>query len=142
MHGQSEVDHDIREICAVKHYPDDHQYMKYLSCFSKDYKNGDWKACATESGMDPNVIETCFSGGEGERLLRESFKKSEALGFGASPTFLANNRREFNAIDAAKIQTEFCRDNPGLKGCANVVQVDAATAAATAAPVPAGACGD
>ncbi|MCB9688896.1 MAG: DsbA family protein [Alphaproteobacteria bacterium] len=137
MHGPAEVDEDIREVCAENHYKANHQYMKYLACRSKDYKSTEWQGCATEAGMDPGVIQRCFDG-EGKDLLRKSFAESQALGFGASPTFLANNRREFNAIDATKIQQEFCKDNPGLSGCSAVVQVDAAAAA----PVPAGACGD
>jgi hypothetical protein len=135
MHGQSEVDEDVRELCAEKNYPKDHQFLRYMACRSKDYKSAEWQGCATEAGMDPKVIQSCFDG-EGKSLLAEDFRIAQALGFGASPTFLSNNRREFNAIAVDKLQQEYCKDNPGLAGCAKVIPVDAATAA----PVPAGEC--
>lgn len=138
MHGQAEVDEDIREVCTTKLYPKNNQFMKYLACRSKDYKNAEWKPCATEAGMDPAKIQACFDG-EGKDLLRESFKYAASLGFGASPTFLVNNKREFNAIAAPDIQKQVCTDNPSFKGCS--ATITAADPAAAGAPVPAGACG-
>jgi hypothetical protein len=38
MHGQSEVDENIREICAIKHYPDNYKYMDYIWCRNKNIK--------------------------------------------------------------------------------------------------------
>lgn len=135
MHGQAEVDDDIREICAQEHYAADNQFLKFLACHSKDYKSDDWQSCAKEAGMDPKVIQTCFDN-EGPKLLEKSFATAAELGISSSPTFLVNNRRTFNAIDAAKLQKEFCTDNPSRKGC----DAPVATDAAAAAPVPAGAC--
>lgn len=136
MHGQAEVDDDIREICAMTKYPKDDQFVKFLGCISRDYKAADWKACATSAGMSPDVIQACFDG-EGKDLLRKSFAEADALKITSSPTFLVNNHRTFNAVAADKLQAQYCQDNPGLAGCASVVQVDAAAAA----PVPAGSCG-
>jgi protein-disulfide isomerase-like protein with CxxC motif len=116
MHGQSEVDEDIREICAAAKYGKNHQFTKYLACRSKDYRNPEWKGCAKSSGMDANVIQKCFDG-EGKALLRKSFELANSLKIGASPTFLSNNRREFNAVDAATLQKQFCADNPDVAGC-------------------------
>ncbi len=132
MHGPSEVEHDIRELCAQERYPKDDQFIQYMACFSKDYKKGDWKACATEAGMDPNVIQACYDG-EGKELLRASFAEANALNISSSPTFLVNNRRTFNAIAADKLQAQYCQDNPGLSGCAGTVTMDASAAAPAAA---------
>lgn len=120
MHGQAEVDEDIREICAATKYPKDHQFAKYLACRSKDYRNPNWQPCAKEAGMDEKVIQKCFDG-EGKALLKKSFQFAESLKIGASPTFLSNNRREFNAVDAASLQKQFCADNPDVKGCAQPI---------------------
>ncbi len=120
MHGQAEVDEDIREICAATKYPKDHQFAKYLACRSKDYRNASWQPCAKEAGMDEKLIQKCFDG-EGKDLLKKSFQFAESLKIGASPTFLSNNRREFNAVDAASLQKQFCADNPDVKGCAQPV---------------------
>lgn len=120
MHGQPEVDEDIRERCAIEKYGSKNQFMKYLSCRSKDYKNDEWKPCAIESGMKPEVIQACFDG-EGKALLGKSFAFAKELKFGASPTFLVNNKREFNAIAAADIQRQFCQDNPGAAKCKDLI---------------------
>ena len=136
MHGQPEVDEDIRERCAIEKYGSKHHFMKYLACRSKDYKNDDWKPCAEEAGMKPEVIQACFDG-EGKALLAKSFAFAKELKFGASPTFLVNNKREFNAIAAADIQREFCKDNADRAACKNVIQ---AAAGDPAADVPAGQC--
>src|SRR5688500_7635512 len=56
MHGQPEVDEDIRERCAIEKYGKNHQFMDYLACRSLDYKNEEWQPCAEKSGMKPEVI--------------------------------------------------------------------------------------
>jgi protein-disulfide isomerase-like protein with CxxC motif len=116
MHGQSEVDEDIRERCAIEHYGKDHKFLGYLACRSRDYKSEEWQGCATESGMDATVIQKCFDG-EGKELVGKSFAFAESLGIGSSPTFVVNNKREFNAIAANMIQQEYCKDNPALAAC-------------------------
>lgn len=135
MHGQPEVDDDIREICAAKKYPSDKQYMQFLACRSKDYKSEDWQACAKEAGMDAKVIQSCFDG-EGQDLLRASFDQARALSISSSPTFLSNNRRMFNAVATPALQKQYCQDNPSLALCASTMMATESDAA----PVPAGAC--
>jgi hypothetical protein len=122
MHGQSEVDEDIRELCAIKYYSKDYKYMDYIVCRSKDYKNNDWKACAT-NGIDAAVIQKCFDK-EGKELLKKSFEESKAAGMSASPTFLANNKYQFGGIDAETIKNNYCKYNQGLKGCENKLSQD------------------
>jgi hypothetical protein len=116
MHGPGEVDEDLREICAGTKYDKNHQFTKYLACRSKSPRDPAWQACAKSSGMDEKVIQKCFDG-EGKALLRKSFEFANSLKIGASPTFLSNNRREFNAVDAATLQKQFCTDNPTVEGC-------------------------
>jgi protein-disulfide isomerase len=116
LHGQTEVDEDVRERCAIEHYAKNNKYVKYLACRSKDYRNADWQSCANEAGLDTGVIQRCFDG-EGKKLVAESFALSDSLKIGASPTFLANNRRQFNAITAPDIQRQICTDNPDMAGC-------------------------
>jgi hypothetical protein len=116
MHGPDEVDEDVREHCATQLYGKDHQFLSYLSCRSEDYKNPDWKACATKAGMDADKIQQCFDG-TGKDGVAKSFAYAASLGIASSPTFLVNNKRQFNAIAASAIQREYCQDNPGLAGC-------------------------
>ena len=116
LHGPTEIDEDVREICAASKYGKKHQFMKYLSCRSKDYRNTNWQPCAKEAGMDEKVIQKCVDG-EGKDLLKKSFELATSLKIGASPTFLSNNRRQFNAVDPAMLQQQFCTDNPAVAGC-------------------------
>lgn len=131
MHGQAEVDEDIREHCAAKLYSKNHQFMRYLACRSHDYQSPEWKQCASDSGMDPNAIQKCFDG-EGKAGLGKSFALSSSLGIASSPTFLVNNKRQFNAIAASQIQKEYCQDNPDLAACKDKI-VDPAGSEAEAA---------
>jgi hypothetical protein len=120
MHGPTEIDEDLREVCAANKYAKDNQFAKYLACRSKDLKNNDWQACAKSAGMDDKVIAKCVET-EGKDLLKKSFEFANTLQIGASPTFLSNNRREFNAVDAATLQKQYCSDNPSLAGCSKPI---------------------
>lgn len=135
MHGQTEVDEDIREACAQEKYPKKHQFLDYMACISRDYKTVDWKDCAKEAKMDTAVIEKCVAG-EGPDLVRKSFASAAELGISSSPTFLVNNKRTFNAIEAPALQKEYCTDNPSLAGCGATVE-----SSATGGPVAPGECG-
>lgn len=121
LHGQTEVDENIREICAANKYGKNHQFMKYLACRSKNYRSADWQPCAKEANIDEKVIQKCFDG-EGKDLLKKSYELANSLKIGASPTFLSNNRREFNAVDPAALQQQFCMDNPSVEGCKRPIQ--------------------
>ncbi|MBN2724893.1 MAG: thioredoxin domain-containing protein [Deltaproteobacteria bacterium] len=124
LHGQSEVDENIRQLCAMKYYSKDMKYMDYLICRSKDYRNSKWELCAV-NGIDPKVIKKCFDGDEGKNLLSENIKKAEELEIGGSPTWLSNNRYKFQGTSPEHIRTGFCKNNPKLKGCGKKLSSDA-----------------
>ena len=135
MHGQSEVDENIRWMCAEKHFPKD--YLKYIWCRAEDYRNNDWKKCAT-GPIKAAVIEKCQTGGEGEALLKEDIAIGNALGIGASPTWVVNGRTKFSGVTPKVIQDNFCKANPSLKdaeACTKPLSNERASKA------PAGACG-
>jgi hypothetical protein len=133
LHGPAEVDEDVRERCAIEHYSKDNQFLRYLACRSRDYKNAEWKPCAEEAGMDAAVIQKCFDG-NGKQLVTQSFAFAESLKIGASPTFIVNNKRDFNAITASQIQQEYCKDNPSLAACKDTIAEPAAPAGQAQAP--------
>lgn len=116
MHGQSEVDEDIREICAINKYAKDYKYMDYIWCRNKNIKDKNWQSCTGGStGIDTDVMQKCFDG-EGKELLAKSFAYSKATGMSASPTWLANNKFKFSGVDAETIKTNVCSHNK-LGGC-------------------------
>ena len=116
MHGSKEVEEDKRELCAMKYYPKDYKYMEYIWCRNKNIRSDDWKSCAKD-GIDAAKIEKCANGEEGKKLLADSFEFSNKLGFGASPTWLANNRFKFSALDAESVRRNICQHNKGMKNC-------------------------
>ena len=115
MHGQSEVDENIRQLCAIKHYSEKYAYLSYLECRSKDYRSENWEVC-TGDEIKKEVIEECFKS-EGMALLKENIKMARQLSIGGSPTWMANNKFQFHGIDPANIVGEFCGFNPKQKGC-------------------------
>lgn len=126
LHGQPEVDENIRELCAIKHYPKLDkatglpEYMKYVLCRNKDIRSKEWQKCAVD-GVKADVIEKCFSGDEGKKLHAEDIKDAQSLGIGASPTWLANNKFQFSGVAPEQIKKNFCAYNKDLKGCAKTL---------------------
>jgi len=122
LHGQPEVDEDIRQLCAKSLYPKINKktglplYLSYLWCRNKDYKSTDWKKCAKE-GMSAAKIESCATSDKGKNLLEEDIKIAKQLQVSGSPTWLANNRVKFSGIASDAIKTNICKHNPGLKNC-------------------------
>jgi len=116
MHGQPEVDENIREICAIKSYKKNYKYMDYILCRNKNIKSPNWQECTGANGIDAKVIESCFNG-EGKKLLLDNYKIAQGLGIGASPTWLANNKYQFSGIAADQVKTQLCKYNKDLKNC-------------------------
>jgi hypothetical protein len=116
LHGQPEVDENIRELCAIKNYGKDYKYMDYILCRNKNIRSTEWKACTGENGISADVIEKCFNG-EGKQLLRDDIKIANGMAIGASPTWLANNRFKFQGIDAETVKTNMCTHNKNLPNC-------------------------
>jgi predicted DsbA family dithiol-disulfide isomerase len=119
MHGQPEVDEDIREVCAIEHYKENYKFMDYIWCRNKDYKSTNWQSCTGgDTGIDTAVIQKCFEGEEGKSLLKKSFEFSKAAGIGSSPTWIANGKYKFSGIDAETVKTKICDKNK-FPGCEN-----------------------
>lgn len=125
LHGQPEVDENIRELCAIKHYAKDHKYMDYIWCRNKNIRSTEWESCTGSNGIATAKIQSCFDK-EGKKLHEDDIKVGNSLGIGASPTWLVNGRHKFSGIDAETIRKNICEHNPGLKGCENKLSSDRA----------------
>ena len=79
-------------------------------------------------------MEKCFAE-KGDKLLAENIKIANGLGIGASPTWLVNGKTKFSGVTPKAVQDNFCKANPGLKGCEKPLSNDRKTKA------PAGSCG-
>jgi protein-disulfide isomerase len=143
MHGQGEVDENIRQLCAQKYYEKNYKFMEYLHCRNEAYtktrgkepEGNEWEACA-KGGIQAGVIKRCSEGEEGQALLAESIKKANDLGITGSPNWLLNNKFEMNGRTAEAIKNAFCAKNEGLAGCEKTLSAEAPGGAP-----PAGSCG-
>ena len=143
MHGQGEVDENIRQICAQKYYGKNYKFMEYLLCRNKAWTEnrgkeepGSWEACA-KNGIRVDVIKKCLEGGEGNELLAASYSLATDLGITGSPNWLLNNKFEMRGRDPQGIKSAFCEKNEGVAGCENTLSGPPAPGQAP----PAGSCG-
>lgn len=92
LHGQTEVDGNIVQLCAIEHEPD--KYMDMIVCMNKDARSipANWVGCAGENDLNVNKIKTCFEGDEGKQLLSESVVETQAVGATGSPTIYLNDQ--------------------------------------------------
>ncbi len=126
LHGQAEVDEDIRQLCAKQHYRAKNKYLDYVWCRNQDVRSTNWQVCAKD-GIAADVIDKCASGGEGKALLAADLKLAQELKIGGSPTWIGNNKHQFSALAANDIKAQLCSFNKDLPNC------DKALAAATKA---------
>lgn len=124
LHGQAEVDEDLRQICAVAKYGKDYRWMDYVSCRNRDPQSPDWKSCA-KGAIKAAVIEKCATGPEGRKLLAKDAAIGQELGVNASPSWLVNNRYPASALTAEEIRAVFCARNAGTAGCEKTLGNDA-----------------
>ena len=124
LHGPPEVAENIRQLCAAKYYPKKNKFMNYIWCRNENYKSAEWEPCAKKTGMKVDKIKKCSEGEEGKKLHSEDIKIAKALGVGASPTWLANNKFKFSGLAPEQIKTNFCSYNKGAKGCEKTLTSD------------------
>lgn len=116
LHGDPEVNEDLRGLCAKKYYGRNNKYLDYVWCRNQDIRSDKWEGCAKD-GIAAATIKRCAEGKEGKELLATDLKIAKALGIGASPTWLANNRFKFSGIAPDAIKASICQHNPGLANC-------------------------
>ncbi|MFA5084588.1 MAG: thioredoxin domain-containing protein, partial [Candidatus Paceibacterota bacterium] len=93
LHGQAEVDEDLRQVCAAKIAPT--KYLNYIACQNKEVKNvgSNWEKCATEAGIDKAALKACAEGSEGKALLLKSIELANLLRVSASPSIFVDGEQ-------------------------------------------------
>lgn len=91
LHGQVEVDEDLRQLCINKYYPE--KLFNYLDCVNKDIRNvaNIWEKCAADNGIDVEKIKNCASTTDGKALLKNSIAETEKYQVTGSPTLIIND---------------------------------------------------
>jgi len=116
LHGQTEVDEDLRQLCAKTLYGRNNRYLDYVWCRMNDYRSDTWQGCAT-GGISAQRIERCATSAQGRKLLKQDLQQARSLQISGSPTWLVNNRHTFNGISAEQIRQGVCEHNARLKSC-------------------------
>ncbi len=110
LHGQNELEEDARQLCIFEHYPG--IIFNYQECMLLDGKWKDpgdnWKGCAENLGMEPSVIEDCWTGEEAPVLLSENVKKAKYMKIRESPVILINQRRYTGERTAEALKSWIC----------------------------------
>jgi predicted small secreted protein len=119
MHGQKEVDENLRMICIRDKWSVD-KWHEYTQCFAKEIFNNreapkDWTFCAKQVGIDPAAVEKCFKN-EAAALAEKDVQLVMKYGAGASPTAVYNcNKNIVGAIPFQNIKSTLCRMIPDPK---------------------------
>jgi len=116
LHGPAEVEEDLRQVCVQRLAKKPRDFLAYLWCRNGDLSAPDWQTCLPDRTL-ARKVQQCFQGPQGRQWLSEDLKIGEALGIGASPTWLVNNRHLANGLSPAEIQQMICQHNPALAGC-------------------------
>ena len=97
LHGSSEAQEDLRQICIQKKYPQ--KFWDYIDTFNaRCYPvsqnltslNACWRNTSEDLGFDTLAIETCATGSEGLGLLNTDETNANQNSATASPTLLIN----------------------------------------------------
>ncbi|MDD5417885.1 MAG: hypothetical protein PHW96_03320 [Candidatus Nanoarchaeia archaeon] len=120
LHGQPEVDENIRQLCIIEHYAS--KFYDYLACLNKNYNNAAsiWQSCASNAGIDTAVINSCFNGNEGKELLKASFLASQNKGATGSPTIFINGQSYSGGRTESSFTRAICAVIPSHSACAGI----------------------
>ena len=97
LHGLSEAQEDLRQICIQKKYPQ--KFWDYIDTFNaRCYPvsqnltslNTCWRNTSAGLGIDTSAIETCATGSDGLGMLKADESIANQHGATASPTLIIN----------------------------------------------------
>lgn len=136
LHGQPEVDENIRQVCAMKLYPG--KWMDYVLERNKNYRQPEWTAAAKAAGLDPAKVEDCAKGPQGSAWYSKSLSVSEARGASGSPTIDIAGKPYTRGRGEAAVTAALC---DAIKAGGSAEPALCAQARADAAKEPAAAAG-
>ncbi len=109
LHGETEIEEDMRQLCVKKYFPQ--KYFGYILARNKDINNSQWEKAAIETlGRDAEAIIRKCQNEEGKTLLEKNMLFAAELRIGASPTILWENQRRFENLKELKAGVEALKD--------------------------------
>jgi len=120
LHGQPEVDENIRQLCIKELYPK--LFYDYLLCFNENYAAGQtqYVSCANKLGIDTKK-DADYADKKGAELLRASEAQSKKVGASGSPTIYLDGA----PYQSGRSELDFARAvcdkyNYELEGCTGI----------------------
>ena len=109
LHGESEVEGNIYQLCVKKYNPEN--FWPYLECQNKNYQDlkSSFESCANQVGIGFETIKNCAGGEEGTELLKISLAKAQELNVSGSPTFYLKGEKYTGPRTEIAIQRELCK---------------------------------
>lgn len=143
MHGQVELNQNIREQCVKDLYSEEKFFEFALAMNSKcDYNNADtcWTGVASGMAIDTAKVQSCFDE-NAESIADKSLKMGNKLGVQGSPTVFIDGDEYNGPRTAEGYLSALCSafdEKPAE--CENIAEIEFATPAAQAPAIGAG-CG-
>ncbi|MBW2731783.1 MAG: hypothetical protein JRH20_05275 [Deltaproteobacteria bacterium] len=117
LHGQPEVDGNIQQLCARKHYPALSQWVPFIDCVNKTWRTipKNWEACAKKTQLDVAKLKGCIDGEEGKQLQTASAKAAKARKASGSPTIYVAGKSYRGGRGKNEFMRAICSDMKGTK---------------------------
>ncbi len=118
LHGQSEVEEDIRQVVIMKYYPE--KFKDYLLYRAENYDTDDWEEAAARAWINIDYVRQISESDEGERLFEENISRSQELNIKSSPILLVNNKRLKGPINLYTLSRNICSSISRHEQCKDV----------------------
>jgi len=115
LHGQAEVDEDVRQAVMIELFPD--RYRSYILCRNRDIRSPDWQACALDNGIDADLVARVAASPEGAAIFRRNIARKRELGARVSPTIYINGRKYEGKVRLPDIAQGICNVQPDAELC-------------------------
>jgi len=114
MHGPSEVEEDIRQLCIQAKYPA--KFFRYvMERNAAMRKNGAWEQAAAAAGVPVAAISACTGEEEGAALLSANIKAQRQPRPDASPTMYISGKQYAGARSQRAFTMAICDAIAGKK---------------------------
>ena len=117
LHGESEVEENIRQLAIKSLYPD--LFYDYLLLRGEDYYSENWEKAADELGLETVRIAELASADETRRLYLQNIEQCQRKSIVASPTLLVENE-PFSGVITAEASSADRSGN--TRGCCTCVK--------------------